>query len=64
MMIFNFIKKIIRGVKNLFERNKMSYEFKSIKVADIEKEINLKEKGESDGKKQSTIRKFRGFFYN
>ena len=50
MMKFNFIKKIIRGVKNLFSRNKMSYEFKNIKVADIEKEINLKEKGESDGK--------------
>ena len=50
MMKFDFIQKIIRGVKNLFARNKMSYEFKNIKVADIEKEINLKEKGESDGK--------------
>ena len=38
---------------NLFKKwfgDKMSYEFKNIKVADIENQINLIPKAESDGK--------------
>ena len=45
MMRFNLLKTI----RNLLKGNKMSFEFKNIKVADIENEIDLKKKGESDG---------------
>ena len=50
MMKLNIIKKGIRKIKNIFWCNKMSFDFKDIDVEDIEKEINLKEKAESDGK--------------
>ena len=46
MMRFNFLGNII----SLFRGSKMSFEFKEIHVADIESEINLKSKGEVDGK--------------
>jgi len=46
MVRFNFLRKI----RNLLRGNKMSFEFKDIQVADVEKDINLKTKGETDGK--------------
>ena len=48
---FKKVKIMINlNLLKIFLRGNMSFEFKNIKVADIEKEISLKNKGESDGK--------------
>ena len=49
MMKFEFIERSLRVVRNILRGKKMSFEFKNLKVADIENEIDLKKKGESDG---------------
>ena len=46
MIKLNFFKRL----KKIFKGEKVSFEFKNIRVKDIENEINLKAKGESDGK--------------
>ena len=48
-MKFEFIRKSLRATRSILRGKKMSFEFKNIKVADIENEIDLKKKGESDG---------------
>jgi len=49
-MKFNFLRKALRTIRNIFKGKKMSFQFKHIHVADVEKDINLKTKGETDGK--------------
>ena len=49
MMKFEFIERSLKVVRNILRGKKMSFEFKNLKVADIENEIDLKKKGESDG---------------
>ena len=41
---------LLRNIRDLLRGKKMSFEFKDIHVADVEKDINLKTKGETDGK--------------
>ena len=50
MMRFNFVRKILRTIRNLFKGNKMSYEFRNVEVKQIEDKIKLKESATNDGK--------------
>ena len=50
MMEFDFIRKALRTIKNLFKGKQMSYEFNNIEVKKIEDKIKLKETATSDGK--------------
>ena len=49
-MKFNFLKKGIRSVKNIFKGNKMGYKFPLFKVAEIEKDIDISKEAAEDGK--------------
>jgi hypothetical protein len=49
-MRFNFLRKTLRTIRNLFKGNKMSYDFSNVKVLQIEEKINLKETATNDGK--------------
>ena len=44
------LKKLINTIKRNLKKNKMSYEFKSSKVAKIEDNIKLKDRATTDGK--------------
>ena len=49
-MRFNFVRKTLRTIRNLFRGNKMSYEFRNVEVKQIEDKIKLKESATNDGK--------------
>ena len=49
-MRFNFVRKILKTIRNLFKGNKMSYEFRNVEVKQIEDKIKLKESATNDGK--------------
>ena len=50
MMRFNFVRKTLRTIRNLFRGKKMSYEFSNVEVKQIEDKIKLKESATNDGK--------------